>query len=152
MLARCLGQSVGALSRAGRQRQGVPKNCSRSQKAAQNEAPASEEKLKLTAQATHDLAIIVLDDHGMVVSWNLGASRIFRFEAEEMSDRPLDAIFTAGEVAAGFPSQECDKARRADRAEDERWHARKSGEQVFCSSLLRRIDGPGFSGFAKDRS
>jgi two-component system CheB/CheR fusion protein len=119
------------------------------QKAAQMEARASEEKLRLAAQETHDFAIIVLDDDGMVVSWNVGATRIFGYQSEQMLGRPLDAIFTNEDVAAGVPQQECSKARSTGRAEDERWHLRKGGARVFCSGFLSRIDVPGFSGFAK---
>ncbi|MCE4547445.1 MULTISPECIES: chemotaxis protein CheB [unclassified Caballeronia] len=119
------------------------------QKAAQSEARASEEKLKLAAQETQDFAIIVLSDDGVVVSWNVGASRIFEYQTEEMQGRPLDAIFTSEDVAAGMPAQECSKARSTGRAEDERWHVTKSGERVFCSGFLSRIDVPGFPGFAK---
>ena len=119
------------------------------QKAAQIQARASEERLKLAAQETHDVAIAVLDDDGVVVSWNAGASRIFGYKANEMLGGPLDAIFTSEDLAAGVPARERDKARHNGRAEDERWHATKSGERVFCSGFLSRIDVPGFSGFAK---
>ncbi|MER3123739.1 PAS domain-containing protein, partial [Bacillus altitudinis] len=64
------------------------------QKAAQDHARDSVEKLKLAAQATHEFAIIVLDDDGTIVSWNAGASSIFGFQAEDMLGEPVDVIFT----------------------------------------------------------
>jgi two-component system CheB/CheR fusion protein len=66
-----------------------------------------------------------------------------------MLGKPLGAIFTAEDIAAGVPLQERSKARTYGRAEDERWHATKGGEPVFCSGFLSRIDAPGFSGFTK---
>lgn len=119
------------------------------QKAAQAQARASEEKLQLAARETHDFAIIVLDDAGVVVSWNAGASHIFGYKAEEMLGGSLDAIFTADDRSDGVPARERGKARSKGRVEDERWHATKSGDQVFCSGFLTRIDVPGFSGFTK---
>lgn len=119
------------------------------QKAAQNLVRMSEEKLKLAAQETHDFAIIVVDDEGVVVSWNVGANRMFGFSPQDMLGQPMDKIFTGEDVAAGVPLQEREKARSDGRAEDERWHAVKSGGRVFCSGFLSRIDVPGFSGFAK---
>lgn len=119
------------------------------QKAARDQARASAEKLKLAAQATHDFAIIVLDNDGTIVSWNVGAGRIFGAEPEEMLGQPLDAIFTPEDRAAGVPALERHQATETGRAEDERWHARRNGERVFCSGFLSRIDVPGFSGFAK---
>jgi two-component system CheB/CheR fusion protein len=85
----------------------------------------------------------------VIVSWNVGAGRIFGFRAEDMMGKPLDDIFTAEDLAAGVPLQELSKARSDGRAEDERWHATKGGELVFCSGFLSRIDVPGFSGFTK---
>ncbi|CAH2798991.1 MAG: Multidomain signal transduction protein including CheB-like methylesterase, CheR-like methyltransferase and BaeS-like histidine kinase [uncultured Paraburkholderia sp.] len=119
------------------------------QKAVQRHAMLSEEKLKLAVQETHDFAIIVLDDDGLVVSWNVGASRIFGFQAEEMKGRTLESIFTPEDVADGVPMCECNKARADGRAEDERWHVTRSGERVFCSGFLSRVTAAGFSGFAK---
>ncbi|KDR25501.1 MULTISPECIES: chemotaxis protein CheB [Caballeronia] len=119
------------------------------QRAAQHEARASEEKLKLAARDTHDFAIVVLDRDGTIVSWNVGATRIFGFSPEEMLGQPLAAIFTSEDIANGIPELEREKASKYGRAEDDRWHATKSGKPVFCSGLLSRIESPGFSGFTK---
>ena len=119
------------------------------QKAAQDQAEASEEKLRLAARETHDFAIIVLDDDGTIVSWNVGANRIFGFTAEEMLNRPFGLIFTPEDIAEGVPADERKQAAARGRADDERWHAKKDGRRVFCSGFLSRIEVPGFSGFAK---
>nr|WKF60862.1 Histidine protein kinase DivJ [Paraburkholderia busanensis] len=119
------------------------------QKAAQDLARLSEEKLKLAAQTTHDFAIIVTDSEGMIVSWNVGATHIFGFTPEDALGSSLDQIFTSDDREKGVPAQEREKATKNGRAEDERWHVTRSGEQVFCSGFMSRIDVPGFSGFAK---
>ncbi|SAK52392.1 chemotaxis protein [Caballeronia temeraria] len=119
------------------------------QKLAQEHARRSEEKLHLAAHATHDFAIIVIDEDGKVASWNVGANRLFGFEADEILDRPLDPIFTAKDLAEGIPAKEREKADQFGRAEDERWHVTKSGARIFCSGFLSRIEVPGFSGYTK---
>jgi two-component system CheB/CheR fusion protein len=119
------------------------------QKAAQDQAQASEEKLRLAAHGTHDCAIIVMDEDGTIVSWNVGATRIFGFDSAEMVGKHLDPIFTPEDLADGVPARERRKARERGRAEDERWHATKRGTPVFCSGFLSRIDASGFSGYAK---
>ncbi|MDR5763107.1 chemotaxis protein CheB [Caballeronia sp. LZ035] len=119
------------------------------QKAAQDQARRSEEKLKLAAHATHDFAIIVLDDDAAIVSWNAGAKHLFGFDAQEMLGKPFESIFTAEDIAAGVPARERDQALERGRAEDERWHATKSGARIYCSGFLSRIEAPGFSGYAK---
>jgi two-component system CheB/CheR fusion protein len=119
------------------------------QKAAQDQAEASEEKLRLAARETHDFAIIVLDDDGTIVSWNVGAAHIFGFTAEEALSKPLDLIFTPEDIADSVPSRERERAAAQGRAEDDRWHRTKNGRLIFCSGFLSRITAPAFSGFAK---
>lgn len=119
------------------------------QKAAQDHARDSVEKLKLAAQATHEFAIIVLDDDGTIVSWNAGASSIFGFQAEDMLGEPVDVIFTPEDRAEDVAALERRTAARTGRAEDERWHLGKDDKRIFCSGFMSRIDVPGFSGFAK---
>ncbi|MBW9107397.1 chemotaxis protein CheB [Paraburkholderia phenoliruptrix] len=119
------------------------------QKNAEDRARESTEKLKLAAQATHEFAIIVLDQDGMIVSWNLGAARMFGFSPEEMLGQRLDCIFTPEDRAAGVPDGERQRASQTGRAEDERWHVGKDNKRLFCSGFLSRVDVPGFSGFIK---
>lgn len=119
------------------------------QRSAQEQVRRSEEKLKLAARATHDFAIIVLDDDGTIVSWNVGAHRIFGYTDKEMTGTTLDAIFTREDRADRRPAREREIALEQGRAEDERWHLAKDGTRLYCSGFLSRIDVPGFRGFAK---
>jgi two-component system CheB/CheR fusion protein len=119
------------------------------QEAAQALVRLSEEKLKLAAQTSHEFAIIVTDNDGTIVSWNVGASQIFGFAPDDALGASVDRIFTVEDRQNGVPAREREKAAANGRAEDERWHVTRSGKQVFCSGFMSRIDVPGFSGFAK---
>jgi two-component system CheB/CheR fusion protein len=116
---------------------------------AEDLARASEEKLKFAALATNDYAIIVLDVHGVIVSWNRGAQSVFGYDEAEVIGKPVDVIFTVEDQAQGVPLAERQKATSAGRAEDERWHVRKDGRKIYCSGVMTAVDTEGFKGYAK---
>ena len=50
-----------------------------------------------------DYAIVMLDPHGHVVSWNAGAERLNGYTAEEIIGRTFSRFFTPEDVARGRP-------------------------------------------------
>ena len=120
-----------------------------SRKTAQIAALASADRLKLAALATQDYAIIVQDLLGTIVSWNGGAVRVFGYEEADAIGQPIDLIFTERDRHAGAPLAERENARVNGRAEDERWHLRKDGIEIYCSGVMTPIETDNFSGFAK---
>ncbi len=109
----------------------------------------SEDQLRMAAEGALDHAIIVLDHTGKVTAWNSGAEKLFGWTAAEMNGQNLHRIFTPEDVAAGVPEREVQQAARHGRAEDVRWQLTKSGERVFCSGVLSRLDNDPEHGFAK---
>ena len=118
-------------------------------KTAQEAAAASDDRLKLAALATNDYAIIVQDVAGTIVSWNRGAVRVFGYEEREAVGQRADLIFSDSDKALGAPRMERELARVTGRADDERWHVRKDGTEIYCSGVMTAIDTPSFKGFAK---
>lgn len=116
---------------------------------AQLEARTSEDRLKLAALATDDYAIIVQDLDGIIVSWNKGAERVFGYDAGEAIGQPIDLIFLPRERASGIALQERQEAAKTGRADDERWHLRKDGTEIYCSGVVTPINAESFKGFAK---
>jgi two-component system CheB/CheR fusion protein len=108
-----------------------------------------EERLKLAAVATDDYAIIVQDLDGRIVSWNMGAERVFGYGEREVLGKPVDLIFTPEDRAQEVALRERETAKAIGRAEDERWHQRKDGRRIYCSGVLSKITSEGFSGLAK---
>ena len=49
---------------------------------------ASEERFRSVSQSATD-AIIAIDDHGKIISWNKGAAKIFGYEEDEIFGEPL---------------------------------------------------------------
>ncbi|MFP3534284.1 PAS domain S-box protein, partial [Burkholderia sp. SIMBA_042] len=53
-------------------------------RAAEEELRISEERMRLVAENTHDFAIIILDDEGVIIDWNTGAKLIFGYSKEDV--------------------------------------------------------------------
>jgi PAS domain S-box-containing protein len=79
-----------------------------------------------------DYAIVTMNLHGNVTSWNIGAENVLGWSEAEMIGKPADVFFTAEDVAAGIPEREMSGAREEGRGNDERWHVRKDGSRFFA--------------------
>jgi two-component system CheB/CheR fusion protein len=108
-----------------------------------------ESQLRLAAEAMPEYAIIVTDDAGKVSAWNSGAEKVFGWSAGEMVGENIRRIFTPEDIAAGAQRDEFLQAAQEDNIEESRWHVTKSGERVFCSGVLSRIENAQFKGYVK---
>jgi PAS domain S-box-containing protein len=86
-----------------------------------------------------DYAIFMMDTERRIVGWNAGAERILGYSAAEILHTTADAIFTDEDRASGAPAREQAVAARDGRAEDERWHVRKSRSRFYASGVLSRV-------------
>jgi two-component system CheB/CheR fusion protein len=118
-------------------------------RAAEAAARSSEESLRLAAVTTNDYAIIVLDMDGLIVTWNGGAQRIFGYAESEVRGQPLDLIFLPDDRETRAPLSERQRATQAGRVEDERWHVRSDGTEIYCSGVTTPIESDQFRGYAK---
>jgi len=117
---------------------------------AEEQARASEARMRMVADSANDYAIITQDELGRTTSWNKGAERLFGYTEQEMLGQVLDRLFTPEDVAHGAPADELRRAREDGRAEDERWHVRKDGSRFFCSGVMTPLSsGDYFYGYAK---
>ncbi|MDE2403083.1 MAG: response regulator [Sphingomonadales bacterium] len=114
----------------------------------------SEARYRQIVEGAEDFAIVSLDEHGTIVSWNRGAERITRFAEAEAVGISGELIFTAEDRAAGVPAREMERARANGRAVNERWHVRKDGSRFWGSGLLMHQDrgGRGFLKIFRDRT
>ena len=119
---------------------------------AEEKVRLGEERLRIAAETTKDYAILTIDEHGLVTSWNLGAQRIFGYREKEILGQHFSVIYTPEDRALGAPEQELRSAREEGRSTDERWHLRKDGSTFFCSGVVTRLDGPvgGYAKIARD--
>ncbi|BCX67991.1 CheR family methyltransferase [Pseudomonas izuensis] len=118
-------------------------------RAAEDELRLGEERMRLVAESTHDFAIILLDEHGVITDWNTGAELIFGYAKPEVLGTYYDLIFTPEDRASGAPESELRAAREQGRGEDERWHLRKDGSRFYCSGEITLLKGENLKGYVK---
>ncbi|NUT85237.1 PAS domain S-box protein [Pseudomonas corrugata] len=118
-------------------------------RAAEEELRLGEERMRLVAESTHDYAIIILDEGGVITHWNKGAELIFGYTKAEAEGASYEFIFSEEDRANGAPQAELKTARTHGRAEDERWHLRKDGSLFYCSGEVTLLSGDHLQGYVK---
>jgi PAS domain S-box-containing protein len=111
----------------------------------------SRERLRLLIEGVKDYAIIMLDPHGNVMSWNPGAERINGYSEEEIIGRNLAVFYPEEDLDQGKPLQGLSEASASGRFEEEGWRLRKDGSRFWASvviTALHATDGR-LRGFAK---
>jgi PAS domain S-box-containing protein len=112
---------------------------------------ASEERLRMLVENVRDYAIFMLDEDGIVRSWNTGARTINGYEAHEIIGKPLSTFYTPQDRAEGKPEAELQAARLFGRVENEGWRVRKDGTVFWVNAIVSAIRAPDgkLLGFAK---
>jgi two-component system CheB/CheR fusion protein len=108
-----------------------------------------QERMRLVAESTHDFAIIILDENGLITDWNTGAELIFGYTGAEVLGAYYDLIFVPEDREAGVAHNQLQHAREHGRGEDERWHVRKNGSRFYSSGEITLLRAENVSGFVK---
>lgn len=111
----------------------------------------SEERFRLLIESVADYAIYMLDEAGLVVSWNQGAERINGYQAEEIIGKHFQCFFPQEEIDADKPEQVLNIAAIMGRFEDESWRLRHDGSRFWGNvvvTALRDETTGGLRGYA----
>jgi PAS domain S-box-containing protein len=119
--------------------------------AAEQRLRVSEERLRLMIASVQDYAIIMLDEHGYVSSWNPGAARITGYSVEEILGQHFSVFYPPIDIARGKPERELAIARSRGSVEDEDERVRKDGTRYLANVVISAIrdDGGQLVGFTK---
>jgi PAS domain S-box-containing protein len=110
----------------------------------------SRELLYQLVENVKDYAIYVSDLEGFIITWNIGAEKIFGYKPDEIIGQHCRILFTDEDRAKGVPEEEMRTAREQGCAEDERWHVRKDGSYFFASGVQTPLyDDGNLTGYAK---
>jgi len=111
----------------------------------------AEDLYRKAVEDIEDYAIFTTDAHGLVTSWNFGATRILGYEESEILGTSASKIFTPEDLQQGEFEKEMSTALRNGCAEDERFHLRKSGARFWASGVLTPFYNQSgeFFGFSK---
>jgi PAS domain S-box-containing protein len=108
-------------------------------------------RFDLLVDALSDFAIFMLDEEGLITSWNAGAERIKGYGSAEIIGQHFSRFFTVEDRRAGLPARILAHARLTGRHEAEGWRVRKDGSRFWANAILQRVrDEHGTAiGFAK---
>ena len=111
----------------------------------------SSDRFRLLVEAVQDYGIFMLDPHGIVCSWNLGATRIKQYQPDEVIGKHFSMFYPPDAIASGWPSEELKRATEFGKYEDEGWRVRKDGSRFWANVVITAlVDESGqLTGFGK---
>jgi hypothetical protein len=107
---------------------------------------------RLLVESVKDYGIFMLDQAGIVISWNPGAERICGYQADEILGQNCSLFYTPEDVASGKPQQALQIALKEGRHEEEEGErVRKDGSRFWAIVTLTATYDPFDThfGFAK---
>jgi two-component system, cell cycle sensor histidine kinase and response regulator CckA len=111
----------------------------------------SEDRFRLLVDGVRDYALLMLDPHGNVASWNAGAEHIKGYTAREILGQHFSVFYEPAAVIAGLPESHLETALRIGRSEEEGFRVRKDGSRFWASVVISPIldSADELLGFAK---
>lgn len=111
----------------------------------------SEQLFRLLVDQVVDYAIIALDAHGVIQSWNAGATAVKGYTAVEAIGQHFSIFYPPDDRRAGLPLRLLDEARSLGRVEHTGWRVRKDGSRFWGDVVLTALhdDDDRLAGFAK---
>lgn len=110
-----------------------------------------EDRSRLLIDSITDYAIYMLDESGIVTSWNPGAKRFKGYEASEIIGQHFSRFYTEEDRKRGLPELALRTARENQRFEGEGWRIRKDGTRLWVNVVIDPIFDPSgkLIGYAK---
>lgn len=101
-------------------------------------------------QTIADYAIVFLDLHGQVMSWDAGAHQLHGYDAEEVLGQNFAAFYPAELNEKRLAEQHLAYALETGKCEDEGWRIRKDGTRFWAHVMMSpvRDDEGGTIGFS----
>ena len=106
-------------------------------KNAEEDSRASEERFRLLVAGVRDYAIFLLDEAGVISSWNGGVERVFGYRENEWVGRHWEVVFPPDE--RHLCAELMERARGGVTAPIERWEVRKDGGQFWASDAINAL-------------
>ncbi|RKP54822.1 response regulator [Pararobbsia silviterrae] len=99
----------------------------------------TETHFRLLVDALRDYAVMTLDAHGCVRTWNAASERILGYTSAEVLGQSARIFFSREDIEAGAFERELDEARRVGTSSDDRWLWRKDGKSFFAAGTTTAI-------------
>ena len=98
-----------------------------------------DEMYRQMIEQIEDYAIFLLDENGMIKTWNKGAQKIKGYTEEEILGKSFRWFYTPEDRAKKLPEALLEIAMRNGKSLDEGWRVRKDGTQIWASVHLTAI-------------
>src|ERR1700726_2935466 len=99
----------------------------------------SQERLRILSDAVQEYAIFLLDPHGTVVSWDVGAERLKGYSASEIIGQNYSRFYLQEDIDQGTPAKHLQIAAATGRIEVEHWRVRKDGTRFWAIVVITAV-------------
>jgi two-component system sensor kinase FixL len=100
----------------------------------------------LFAESAIDRALVLIDDNGVITSWNRGAVLLTGWQQLEMLGSTIDKLYGSAEQASVSAAADREEARRLNYFRKEVWIPRKDGSEFLAAiNVASLIDASGCS-------
>ncbi|WP_100615220.1 PAS domain-containing sensor histidine kinase [Confluentibacter citreus] len=83
-----------------------------------------------------DYSVFTVDKELNINSWNSGATKIFKYNTEDIIGKPFETIFIKEDKDNGIPKQEIERVSNTGKSNDTRWYKRKDGTKFYADGLV----------------
>ena len=110
---------------------------------------ATQSAYRLLVESVQDCAIVLLDAHGQIRSWNPGAALLTSYTPPEAIGQLFHILYTSDDQAAGLPQRHLRAATQAPLTL-EGWRRRRDGEPFWAQVTICPLIEPatGLQGFS----
>jgi len=112
---------------------------------------AQEVDLRHLIDAISDHAVFMLGTEGRILTWNLGAERLYGYSGGAVVGEPFEILFSASEREQGHPARVLAEAAAQGRCAYQGTKRRADGTTFHAAVVINAIrsEGGGLDGFAK---
>jgi two-component system sensor histidine kinase UhpB len=101
----------------------------------------SERRYRSIIENVKDYAIFLIDNNGMIISWNLGAEKTLGYKEEEIILKKFNLLFKSDDDIAGNASDLLEKARQTGYAQKEIRLFKKDRSNLWASLTITSLNG-----------
>ncbi len=97
---------------------------------------STEDHFRLMMEGIPDSSIFLLDEQGVVKTWNSGAERLHGYAERDIVGRSITVFYPPEDLAPGQPEQRLRIAAATGIFEDEGWRVRNDGARFWAKTVI----------------
>ena len=97
------------------------------------------ERYKLLVDNVEDYAIFLLDNDGIIISWNRGAELMKGYKPREIIGKHFSTFYIDEDIKKNKPARALEYSKTHGSVENEGWRLRKDGSQFWANAIIRSL-------------